>query len=144
MLNNLISDGQKKDVDLGCDPKELLKRFEEERYAFDEVASVTLVHWDMWEGNVFVEDDHVVGIIDWERAMCGEAFMDDRFRKHNRNPDFLEGFGQQDFTGSELKRLFWYDIILYLTMMVEVFYRGFEDKGQYYWAKEQFLGVLNG
>lgn len=144
MLNNLISDGQKKDVDLGCDPKELLKRFEEERYAFDEVASATLVHWDMWEGNVFVEDDHVVGIIDWERAMWGEAFMDDRFRKHNRNPDFLEGFGQQDFTGSELKRLFWYDIILYLTMMVEVFYRGFEDKGQYYWAKEQFLGVLNG
>ena len=27
-------------------------------------------------------------------------------------------------------------------MMVEVFYREFEDKGQYYWAKEQLLSVL--
>ena len=48
-----------------------------------------------------------------------------------------------DFTESELKRLRWYDIILYMTMMVEVFYREFEDKGQYIWAKEQFLRVLN-
>ena len=143
MLQNLISDGQKKNVDLGCDVKELMTEFENEKQVFDEVSSATLVHWDMWEGNVFVEDDHVSGIIDWERAMWGEALMDDRFRRHNRNKDFLEGFGKQEFTESELKRLRWYDIILYLTMMVEVFYREFEEKGQYYWAKEQFLNVVN-
>ena len=34
------------------------------------------------------------------------------------------------------KRMRWYDVILYLTMMIEVFYREFEDKGQYFWAKE--------
>lgn len=144
LLQNLISDGKKKDVDWGCDIDELLVLFEKEKDIFDEVPSATLVHWDMWEGNVFIEEDHVAGIIDWERAMWGEAFMDDRFRKHNRNPDFLEGFGKKDFTDTELKRLRWYDMILYITMMVEVFYRGFDDKGQYYWAKEQFLGVLNG
>ena len=142
MLTNLISDGQKKNVDLGCDADQLLEEFEAEKHIFDEVKSATLVHWDMWEGNVFVEEDHVSGIIDWERAMWGEAFMDDRFRKHNRNNDFLEGFGKREFTETELKRIRWYDIILYLTMMVEVFYREFEDKGQYYWSKEQLLGVI--
>ena len=142
MLQNLINDAQKKNVDLGCDINKLTEEFEEEKHIFDEVSFATLVHWDMWEGNVFVEDDRVSGIIDWERAMWGEAFMDDRFRKHNRNAVFLEGFGKQEFTENELKRLRWYDIILYLTMMIEVFYRGFEDKGQYYWSKEQFLGVL--
>ncbi len=142
MLQNLIADGQKKDVDWGCDIEKLSEEFEKEKHIFDEVPNATLVHWDMWEGNVFVEENHVSGIIDWERAMWGEAFMDDRFRKHNRNTDFLEGFGQQDFTDTELKRLRWYDIILYMTMMAEVFYRGFEDKGQYFWAKEQLLGVL--
>ena len=141
MLQNLIADGQKKNVDWGCDIKKLSEEFEKEKHIFDEVSFATLVHWDMWEGNVFVENDHVSGIIDWERAMWGEAFMDDRFRKHNLNKDFLEGFGQQDFTESELKRLRWYDIILYMTMMVEVFYRGFEDKGQFYWAKKQLLRV---
>ncbi len=143
MLRNLIADGQKKEVDWGCDVNRLLEEFEKEKHIFDEVSFATLVHWDMWEGNVFVEKDHVSGIIDWERAMWGEAFMDDRFRKHNRNADFLEGFGHKVFTDAELKRLRWYDIILYMTMMVEVFYRGFEDQGQYYWAKEQFLGVLD-
>lgn len=142
MLQNLINDAQKKNVDLGCDINKLTEEFEKEKYIFDEVPFATLVHWDMWEGNVFVEGDHVSGIIDWERAMWGEAFMDDRFRKHNRNTTFLEGFGKQHFTETELKRLRWYDIILYLTMMTEVFYRGFEDKGQYYWSKEQFLSVL--
>ena len=143
MLLNLISDAQKKNVDLGCDADQLIKGFEKEKSIFDEVSHATLVHWDMWEGNVFVEDDHVSGIIDWERAMWGEPFMDDRFRRHNRNKDFLEGFGKPDLTETELKRIRWYDIILYLTMMIEVFYREFEDKGQYYWAKEQFLKVLD-
>ena len=142
MLTNLISDGQKKDVDWGCDVELLLKGFEEEKHIFDEARFATLVHWDMWEGNVFVDGDHVSGIIDWERAMWGEAFMDDRFRKHNRNKDFLDGFGKVNFTETELKRLRWYDIILYMTMMVEVFYREFEDKGQYYWSRDQLLSVI--
>ncbi len=144
MLQNLITDARKKNVELGFDVKWLIEEFEIEKNIFDEVTFATLVHWDMWEGNVFVEGNHVSGIIDWERAMWGEAFMDDRFRKHNRNEDFLEGFGQQNFSKTELKRLRWYDIILYLTMMVEVFYREYEDQGQYYWAKEQLLSVLEG
>ena len=87
MLLNLISDGQKKNVDLGCDPDQLIEEFEKEKHIFDEVSHATLVHWDMWEGNVFVEDEHVSGIIDWERAMWGEPFMDDRFRRHNRRSE---------------------------------------------------------
>ena len=62
--------------------------------------------------------------------------MDDRFRMHNRGKHFLEGFGQTSFSEDELIRLRWYDIILYLTMMIEVFYREFDDKGQYFWARE--------
>lgn len=41
----------------------------------------------------------VCGIIDWERALWGEPFMDDRFRIHNRGKHFLEGFGQTSFFG---------------------------------------------
>ena len=70
------------------------------------------------------------------------CIMDDRFRKHNRNVDFLEGFGVHSFSENDLKRLRWYDVILYLTMMIEVFYREFEDQGQYHWAKEMLLSVL--
>lgn len=134
LLNNLISDAKKKDIDILFSREELLNALERDKAAFEKVEFATLVHWDMWEGNIFVDGKHVTGIIDWERAMWGEAFMDDRFRYHNRNEAFLCGFGKITFLEEEKKRLRWYDIILYLTMMIEVFYRGFEEDGQYRWA----------
>ena len=142
MLTNLISDAERRNVDILYDSRTLLDQLEKEESAFREVKKASLVHWDMWEGNVFVKDGRVSGIIDWERAMWGEPFMDDRFRIHNRDKYFLEGFGQTSFSEDELKRLRWYDIILYLTMMIEVFYRNFEDKGQYFWAREMLEKVV--
>ena len=136
MLKNLLSDAQKRDIDILYEEQTFLNQLENDKSAFETIHNASLVHWDMWEGNVFVKDGHVSGIIDWERALWGEPFMDDRFRMHNREKHFLEGFAQISFSEDELKRLRWYDIILYLTMMIEVFYREFDDKGQYFWARE--------
>ena len=136
MLENLISDAKRRDIDIVYDEQTFMDQLEQDKGAFEAVKEASLVHWDMWEGNVFVKDGHVSEIIDWERAMWGEPFMDDRFRMHNRGKNFLLGFGQTTFSEDELRRLRWYDIILYLTMMIEVFYREFEDQGQYFWAKE--------
>ena len=136
MLKNLISDAKKRDIDILYDEQTLMTQLENDKPVFESIKNASLVHWDMWEGNVFIKDGHVSGIIDWERALWGEPFMDDRFRMHNRREHFLEGFGQTSFSEDELKRLRWYDIILYLTMMIEVFYREFDDKGQYFWARE--------
>ena len=143
MLENLISDAKNKDIDIFYDEKTFINQLEKDMSSFNLVHDATLVHWDMWEGNIFVNHHHVSGIIDWERALWGEPFMDDRFRKHNRNDDFLEGFGLLSFSENEMKRIRWYDVILYLTMMIEVFYREYEDQGQYRWAKEMLLSVLH-
>lgn len=136
MLENLISDAKRKDIDILYDEQTFMERLEKDKASFDGIRNASLVHWDMWEGNVFVKDGHVSGIIDWERALWGEPFMDDRFRMHNRGKHFLEGFGQTTFSDDESIRMRWYDVILYLTMMIEVYYREFEDKGQYFWARE--------
>ena len=136
MLENLISDAKTKDIDILYDERTFMNQLEKDKSAFEPVHEASLVHWDMWEGNVFVKDGHVSGIIDWERAMWGEPFMDDRFRMHNRGKHFLEGFGKTSFSEAELRRMRWYDIILYLTMMIEVYFREFEDEGQYFWARE--------
>ena len=114
MLKNLISDAKKRDIDILYDEQTLMTQLENDKPVFESIKNESLVHWDMW----------------------GEPFMDDRFRMHNRRELFLEGFGQTSFSEDELKRLRWYDIILYLTMMIEVFYREFDDKGQYFWARE--------
>ncbi len=142
MLENLISDAKRRDIDIVYDEQTFIERLEKDKSAFAQVHNASLVHWDMWEGNVFVKEGHVSGIIDWERALWGEPFMDDRFRMHNRGEHFLEGFGQTSFSEEESVRLRWYDVILYLTMMIEVFYREFEDKGQYYWAREMLMKCI--
>ena len=44
-----------------------------DKVCFDKVTQPTLVHWDMWEGNIFVKAGHVVGVIDWERALWAKS-----------------------------------------------------------------------
>lgn len=138
LIANVLSDAEEKQVEIGISPKEILSQLEQDKDLFDQVTQPVLVHWDMWEGNVFVKDGHVTGIIDWERALWGEAFMDDRFRRHTRNQWFLKGFGKESLTDTELRRIAWYDVYLYLTMMTEGFYREYEDDGVYQWAKPMF------
>lgn len=138
LISNVLQDAKRKNIVIGVEAADILSRLAEDRGIFDEVKYPVLVHWDMWEGNIFVKDRHVCGIIDWERAMWGEAFMDDRFRRHTRNPDFLKGYGKEEFTAAEMQRICWYDVLLYLTMMTEGAYRGYEDDSQYQWVKPLF------
>ncbi len=37
-----------------------------------------------------------------------------------------------------MRRIYWYDVFLYLTMMIEGAYREYEDDGQYCWVKPLF------
>lgn len=138
MISNILSDARKKEIVIGVEAEEILARLERDRAVFDAVSRPTLVHWDMWEGNIFVKDGQITGIIDWERAMWAEAFLDDRFRRHTRNPEFLKGYGQEHFSREEMRRIYWYDVLLYLTMMTEGAYRGYPDDGQYQWTKPLF------
>ena len=127
LFENVLKDAAAVHVDRGFSTEEVLHRLDEDHAIFDEVNIPTLVHWDMWEGNIFVQAGELSGVIDWERAMWGEPFMDDRFRRHNRQAAFLEGFGQVDFTPAQQRRMAWYDLFLYLTMSTECFYRQYED-----------------
>ena len=138
LINNVLCDAEERDVVIGVPKAEILTKLELDKSLFEKVTVPTLVHWDMWEGNIFVKNGHISGIIDWERAMWGEAFMDDRFRHHNRHADFLDGFGIDKLSEEDLRRIYWYDILLYLTMMTEVTYREYADDGQYRWVKPMF------
>ncbi len=141
LIRNVLQDAERRSVEIGLSREDVLGALEKDKVCFEEVKKPSLVHWDMWEGNIFIKDDTITGIIDWERAMWGEALMDEPFRHHKRNPQLLEGFGVEELSEAELRRIFWYDVLLYLTMMTEVFYREYEDDGQYHWTKGLFEEV---
>lgn len=141
LINNVLHDAEKRGVVIGVPKNEIIDLLTKDKSVFEEVKKPTLVHWDMWEGNIFVKDGEITGIIDWERAMWGEPYMDEPFRHHKRNKDFMEGFGVLELSKVEMRRIYWYDILLYLTMMTEVTYREYEDDGQYHWSKSLFEEV---
>lgn len=68
--------------------------------------------------------------------------MEDRFRRHTRNDDFLKGFGKEILSANEMRRIYWYDILLYLIMMTEGTYREYEDDSQYQWVAPLFQTSL--
>lgn len=141
LISNVLHDAEKRNVFIGVSKDKILSLLKKDKQYFKTVTIPTLVHWDMWEGNIFVKDEAIAGIIDWERAMWGEPYMDDRFRHHNRKEEFLQGFGVTQLSETELRRIYWYDVLLYLTMMTEVTYREYEDDGQYRWTKSLFEQV---
>lgn len=141
LIENVLSDAERRNVEIGVSKEVVLDTLAKDKACFEEVKTPSLVHWDMWEGNIFIKDGTITGIIDWERSMWGEALMDEPFRYHKRNPELLAGFGAKELSDSELRRIFWYDVLLYLTMMTEVFYREYEDDGQYHWIKGLFEEV---
>ena len=49
--------------------------------ALDEVQSPRLVHWDLWDGNVFVDPAtaQITGISDFERSLWGDPLMEVNF-----------------------------------------------------------------
>lgn len=141
MVAAICEDGKKANVDVGVPYNEILKKLKTEQDLFEEVKEASFLHYDSWNGNIFVKDNHITGIIDWERAMWADPLMEDQFRKHEVNEDFLQGYGINQLTDKEKRRCLWYDVYLYLIMMIEGTYRNYETNEQYIWVKGLFLPI---
>ena len=141
MLQSVIQDGINANIDIGVPYTEIQELLSKQKHVFSEVTEASLVHWDSWEGNIFVNNGVISGFIDWERAMWGDPLMEDRFRAHSVNSDFLEGYGIKEFTKMQKARCRWYDVYLYLIMMFEGFYRQYPDDSQYQWVHAVFIPI---
>ena len=128
MFSNVLGDAARGGVSFAFTPDMLLARLKRDRACFNLVTTPSLVHLDMWDGNIFVHEGHLSGVIDWERALWGDPFMDDRFRSQSQHPAFLESYGKTSFTPAEKRRLLWYDVFLYVTMLTECHYRQYHPE----------------
>lgn len=129
-----ISDARALGIDLKIDTDRLLFRLEEEKECFEEVTVPCLVHWDLWDGNVFVSKGDITGIIDWERAVWADPLLELGFRTYEDPADFLEGYGKRAFSPAEKRRIKWYNIYLMVLTALECDYRGYEDRTSYEYA----------
>lgn len=142
MLDEVLEDGRRRDVDLGWGYGELRSLAEAHADALDDVREPRFVEWDLWPGNVMIRNGRVVAIIDHERAFYGDPLVEAGFAAtvlpgFGDASAFLRGYGRGPLTESELTRRRLYCLHLLLVMIVETEYRGHRDRGQYEWARGQ-------
>lgn len=136
ILLNVLQDA----VRLGAQLPASLTEFEQvlELYlpALDEVTQPRLVHWDLWNGNIFVQDGTVVSIIDWERAMWGDVLQEYYFRHFENSAAFHEGYGITFTRRNEQLRKQLYDLHLDLILAIECYSRQYKDEDHVRWAQD--------
>ena len=95
-------------------------------WSLSEVQAPTLVHWDLWDGNIFVDPEGgaVTGLIDFERALWGDPVIEANFSEPRAA--FLDSYGGSILQkpGAGARRLL-YDLYLHLIIVIECRFRGF-------------------
>jgi len=146
LFANVLQDGLDAEVKLPYDELRPLP----ERYAaaLAEVCEPRLVHWDLWDGNIFVDPVtlQLTGIIDFERVLWADPLMECNFGAFGINPNFIEGYGLRlPYSPAQATRRALYNTYLYLIMVIECTYRQYATDDQEKWARgmlERQLGEL--
>ncbi len=94
----------------------------------NQIQNSTFVHWDLWDGNIFVDPEtgNLEGLIDFERALWADPLMEANFMSPSRA--FLGGYGGEPLkTAEEKVRRKIYDLYLFLIMVIECRFRHFKE-----------------
>lgn len=132
MILDAYADAMRKQIAIPAARETVLQMLEEDRACFESVKVPRFVHWDIWAGNVFIADDKIEGIIDFERCLWADPLMEAGFRSHQYDKAFYEGYGISELSGEEKRRATWYDVYLALLWCMESDYRMYENRDFYY------------
>jgi aminoglycoside phosphotransferase (APT) family kinase protein len=139
MIDEILLDAQEKEVSLPFDYNEIRRIFKNYETLLDEVKKPSLVHKDLWEGNIFVDvvTTRITGIIDCERALFGDPIMEIDCGLLRGNQDFLFAFLGRTLTVQEQTRSNLYNVYLYLLIVCEIPFRQYPDAQMEEWGRNQ-------
>jgi len=141
MISALLDDGRDLGANLPKPYPEIKDIFREKSAALDEVRTPSLVHWDLWDPNIFVierDGRYVIeAITDWERAFWGDPLAETVFPVKPADGPFFQGYGRAlSRDRSAVVRMLMYGLYLYLVMVIEARVR-FEEAEHLEWAYDQ-------
>lgn len=135
MFDGILADARDAGVDLPMTEDEIWSLLDQAQESLAEVKKPCLVHWDLWDGNVFIQDGCITGLIDCERALWGDYLLEYNFREvSGQSSAFLRGYGIEQLTPSEKTRSQIYDLYLVLILHIECAYRKYEDQKHIEWV----------
>jgi len=140
MMEWLFQDGMDAGVKLPLSYERIDELVRLHMPSLEAVEAPRLVFWDLWDGNVFVNEGRVAGIIDTERALWGDPLMEHYFSYFACSAAFLQGYGAEAPSAqpqTNSRRLL-YDLHLALVMRIESAFRNYnEDHTQ--WTTNHLL-----
>ena len=146
MIKDLFADAMDAGVILPYGYDKLYNMIYEKREALNMVKKPSLIHKDLWGGNIFVDPKtaKITGIVDCERAIYGDELLDPVCGFLLNNKDFMESYtGRTSIEKVEEIRVVLYQIYLYLIMVIECPYRKYPDDGQFKWASARLQEALD-
>lgn len=108
--------------------------------ALDGVTQGSLIHWDLWDGNIFIDPatGEITGYIDFERARWADPLMEHNFL--HASPEFWAQYGAPSEADMAPVRVMLYRLQLHLILVIESYSRGF-DAGHLTWARQELVNV---
>ncbi|MGL1891174.1 MAG: aminoglycoside phosphotransferase family protein [Spirochaetaceae bacterium] len=154
MFNYLIEDADKKDIKLPISSEELFALLDRYSYTFKNIIEPVFVHYDLWDGNIFVTDmdnsPTIEGLIDFERGYFADPAADFSqmagYIDLEKNSYFIDEYNKYakkkfELGEAELIRIQLYRLYVLTIMVVESYYRDVDGSynDQLKWATDEFL-----
>jgi aminoglycoside phosphotransferase (APT) family kinase protein len=145
MLHDILQDGNEMDVALPMPYADLFALLEKHFASLDEITTPRLVHWDLWDGNVFVDPltRKVTGLIDFERSLWGDPLIEVFFMDMDPEGACSQGYDADMLSRPAQKtRRLLYNAYLFLIMIIECYYRHYPTDDQEKWVRVELDKVL--
>ncbi len=118
-----------------------------ERYSgiLDKVEKASLVHKDLWKGNIFVDPQNpqITAILDFERAIYGDALLEPVCGSLLHDTAFMNSFiGRTYLEDDEKIRAVIYSVYTFLIMVLECSFRQYPWENSDKWARKQLTDAL--
>ncbi|MDE5671415.1 MAG: phosphotransferase, partial [Eubacterium sp.] len=133
MVDNIIKDAEKVNCKIPYfdEIQGILNQYS---YVLKGVKTPSILHFDLWQGNIFIKDGKLSALIDFERTMLGDPLGDfihldymPPFDVH-KNRYLIDGYNsvadnKLSFNNNEMIRLYLMRVYLGLIAYVECYYR---------------------
>lgn len=139
MLDDQFADAADRKVNMPASIEEMREAMHRISDCLDEVTVPSLVLWDLWDGNIMVENGEITGLIDFERAFWGDPLMENYFNHFQDSKAFRDGYGIGELTELQKSRLALYNLYVDIIMWVECDFRKYSDPEHVKWAWNNLL-----
>lgn len=146
LLKSVLQDGQEMGVQLPETYPQIYNLAAGHYEVLDQVQIPRLVHWDLWDGNIFVDPVslQITGVIDFERVLWADPLMEAWCVFSNEQSTYMDGYGLDLLATDEQKvRRSLYNVYLYLIMVIECHFRKYENQNQENWARARLVQEIH-